>query len=168
MKKNIPIEDVSVDETDKTSQESIESLNDQLLACEQNLAAEKEKVLRAQADYQNMLRRSQEDRLKFAQLANFDLISSLLQPLDHLDLAANQLNDPGLNMVVQQFQKTLAEFGVLEIPVLNKALDVETMEAVESKEQTEKSAQQLKVVEVRQKGYLLNGKVIRHAKVVIG
>ncbi|NCN45350.1 MAG: nucleotide exchange factor GrpE [Candidatus Pacebacteria bacterium CG10_big_fil_rev_8_21_14_0_10_36_11] len=128
---------------------------------EEKLSQELEKEKRSLADYQNLMRRTQEERLRSIKMANRDLIESLLQPFEHLQLAAQQLQDQGLTMVTEQLKKVLADFGLEEIEVLNKEFDVETMEVIE-KQQNGK-----KVVQVSQKGYRLNGLVIQHAKVVL-
>ncbi len=126
----------------------------------------KEQLLRSQADYQNLVRRGQEDRARFAKLATQDLVEALLQPLDHLEMAASQLSDPGLDMVVHQFQQVLNQFGVEEIECLGEEFDPIFMEVVENK--AADSSQQAVVKKVVSKGYKLNGVVIRHAKVVVG
>jgi molecular chaperone GrpE len=82
--------------------------------------------------------------------------------LDHLVLAAVQLKDKGLDMVVNELQMTLREQGLEEIQVMGKAFDVATMEVVEKQNKAEK------VTAVVSRGYRLNGEVIRHAKVVLG
>ena len=138
--------------------------SDQDLIKELNLA--KETILRAQADYQNLLRRTQEDRIKIAKLANLEIVLSLLEPLDHLELAAQQIKDPGLDMVIVQFNNALSQFGVEKIKAVGEKFNVTTMEVVEKPGQS-KSDQDLIVTKVRKNGYLLNGEVIRHAKVVV-
>jgi molecular chaperone GrpE len=135
---------------------------------EQQLAEAKQKELRAQADYQNLIRRSQQERTAVVKMAARDLIDDLLQPLSHLELAAAQLNDAGLNMVVQQFRSVLSQHGVEEIEALGQTFDVATMEVVEAAEDAPQDHSQAKVIAVRSKGYRLNGQVIQHAKVVIG
>jgi len=126
------------------------------------LAAAQEKEKRALADYQNLIRRQQQDRAKLIQLANRDLIESLLPSLENLETAAAQLKDNGLELVLSQIKQVLAEFGVEEIEALGKEFDVELMEAVESKGEGQT------VKKVLRKGYKLNGLVIQHAKVVLG
>ncbi len=123
--------------------------------------------LRAQADYQNLQRRTIEDRNKMARLAAKEILENILQPLDHLLLAKNQLKDKGLDMVWQQFQQVLSDQGLDEIEVMGKKFDPETMEVID-KVKVEDKKQVEKVVKVTQPGYRLNGEVIRHAKVVVG
>lgn len=129
------------------------------------IAQLKEQVLRSQADYQNLVRRTQEDRLKFAKMAGEEVLVSLLQPLDHLEMATKQLQDPGLKMVLQQFEQVLAQFGVAEIECLGREFDVNTMEVAARED--DQPVVEGKVKEIIRKGYTLNGSVIRHAKVVV-
>jgi len=130
------------------------------------LKSAQETILRAQADYQNLLRRTQEDRIKTAKLANLEIVLSLLEPLDNLELAAKQIKDPGLDMVVIQFNNLLSQFGVEKIKAEGEKFDVNTMEVVENLDQSKPDIE-LVVKQVRKSGYLLNGQVIRHAKVVV-
>jgi molecular chaperone GrpE len=116
---------------------------------------------RALADYQNLVRRNQEERLKTIKFANRELMASLLQPLDHLNLAAAQLKDQGLNMVVQQFWQSLELAGLEEIKTLGEKFDPQLMDAVEKGDKGEKVLKEVK------KGYRLQGEVIQHAKVIL-
>ncbi len=134
---------------------------------EQSLQKARESELRAMADYHNLVRRTQDDRLKMVKLAGRSVIESILQPLEHLYLAKEQLNDQGLNMVYQQFTQALEAEGLEEIKCLGKDFDPVTMEVVD-KQKVEDQKQVGKVVKVVQRGYRLNGEVIRHARVVIG
>lgn len=150
-------------QSDTPDQES----NQESSKIELQLKQAQEAVLRAQADYQNLIRRTREDKSQLIKIANMELIQALLEPIDHLDLAAKQINNDGLDMIVYQFKKTLAEFGVEEIATPDQFFDVNQMEVVENLA-PDKSEDQLKVVEVMKTGYKLNGMVIRHAKVVVG
>ena len=113
------------------------------------------------ADFANLQRRSQEERLNFIKMANKDFCQALLQPLSHLSLAAAAIKDRGLDMVIEQFWKELENFGLQEIEVLGKKFDLNTMEAVEKKDKGEQ------VISVVRKGYILNGEVIQPAQVIL-
>jgi molecular chaperone GrpE len=139
-----------------------DSGNKEVAELRARLSEAQAKELRALADYQNLIRRSQEDRAKFIQMANRDVLEALLQPLEHLEMAATQNQDKGVMMVLEQLKKTLAQFGLQEIEVAGKEFDVATMEAVEG------SVPGKKVAKVVRKGYILNGSVIQHAQVVLG
>lgn len=125
--------------------------------------------LRAKADYQNLVRRGQEERAQFIKFATRELVQDLLQPLDHLSLAAQQLNDTGLNMVVQQFWQTLNNHSLEEINPVGKPFDINTMEVVETAQSVNESQDQVSqiVEKVVKKGYKLNGEIIQFAKVIL-
>jgi molecular chaperone GrpE (heat shock protein) len=76
-------------------------------------------------------------------------------------MAAENLKDQGLNMVVEQFWKELQNFGLEKLNVLNQTFNLNTMEVVEKQGEGEK------VVKVVRQGYSLNGEVIQHAQVVL-
>ena len=126
-------------------------------------ATEAEK--RAFADYQNLLRRTKEEKVEWARLASSEFAEAMLEPLRNLSLAAKSINDQGLNMVITQFWQKLNEQGLEEITadqILNQPFDVETMEAVERRGEGET------VIEVLTPGYKLNDRVITHARVIVG
>jgi molecular chaperone GrpE len=123
-------------------------------------AQEREK--RALADYQNLVRRNQEERSRLLKFANKELIESLMQPISHLSIAAQQIKDKGLDMVVQDFRKVLEEAGLEEINPEGEAFDIETMEVIDKEGKGET------VIKVVKPGYKLNGEVIQHAKVIVG
>ncbi|OGJ37587.1 MAG: nucleotide exchange factor GrpE [Candidatus Pacebacteria bacterium RIFOXYB1_FULL_39_46] len=140
----------------------VDQLQAQLEDLQIKLAQVQEQEKRALADYQNLLRRTQENRLEMIQMANRNLIEALLAPLEHLELAVAQHSDSGLKMILEQLKRSLTEFGLEEIKAQGKEFDVQTMEVAEG------SGQGKKVAKVLRKGYLLNGKVIQHAKVILG
>ena len=134
--------------------------NDQL---NQQLEDYKAKYLRTLADYQNLEKRSKEDQIRFAKIANLSLLSELLAVYDHLETAASHLNDSGLNMVLSEFEQFLKTQNVESVDALNHPFNPATMECIETREG--KSDQ---VLEVAQKGYLLGDTLLRPAKVVVG
>lgn len=119
--------------------------------------------LRALADYQNLQRRTQADKAAWSKLATQDLIMSIVEPLEHLQLAADQLNDAGLTMVVKQLFDRLSDHGLQKIDALGKSFNPETMEAIEGSHPEGK-----KVSAVVRGGYTLNGILILPAKVKVG
>lgn len=139
-----------------------EILSAKIAELEALLAASTEREKRVLADYQNVVRRSQEDRVRFIKMAASEFVETLLAPLDHLSLAATQLNDAGLNMVITELKQALKEQGLEEIEVIGKPFDISVMEVVD------KQGKASKVTSVVSRGYRLNGEVIRHAKVVLG
>lgn len=152
----------STTDADALTQVDIDALTAQISDLTTQLATAQSREYRALADYQNLVRRNQEDRAKFLNLANREILTALLQPLEHLNRAAVLLNDKGVSLIVAEFKTVLGQFGLEEILTLGKPYDVLTMEVVERRGEGET------VIEVLQAGYRLNGEVIVHAKVVIG
>lgn len=129
---------------------------------ETQLAQAEDKYRRALADYHNVVRRAQEEKGRIIKLAAQEVLSDLVQPLDHLSLAAAQLKDKGLTMVLNQIWQVLNKHGLHEINPEGETFDPATMEAIETSGEGEV------VVNVAAKGYQLNGETIRVAKVVVG
>lgn len=141
---------------------SLDELQQRLVQTQQQLTEAQERERRALADYQNLVRRNQEERQRIAKSTAQEVVGTLLDPLQHLNLAAKQLNDQGLDLVTNQFWQRLRDLGLQEIDVMDKEFDVATMEVVEKKGDGNK------VIDVRQPGYTLHGEVLQHAKVVVG
>lgn len=149
------------DKTTKNVDKVLEKAQQRIVELEEQLHSSTEKEKRSLADYHNLVRRTQEERMKSIQMANRDLMESLVQPFEHLQMASDQIEDQGLIMVLEQLKKVLSDFGLEEIAAIGKEFDVEIMEVVE------KEANGEIVTKVVQKGYRLNGVVIQHAKVVL-
>ena len=133
-----------------------------LVEYQQALNQAKERELKALADYNNLIKRQTQNQAQLAQLASLSLVEKLLSPLDHLSLAAEHLNDPGIDMVVKEFWQVLNSEGLKEINPLNQEFDERTMEAVE------KVSSGTKVKKVLKKGYQLHNNLIQPARVVVG
>jgi molecular chaperone GrpE len=136
-------------------QQKIEELQGKLIEVQ-----EREK--RSLADYQNLQRRTQQERGHVAKFANRELIQSLLPILENLETATQQIKNKGLDMILDQLKQVLQQYGVEEINALGKEFDLETMEAVET------NGEGNFVTEVIKKGYKLKGEVIQHAQVILG
>lgn len=139
----------------------VEELSNQVVSLSQQLSDAKRREQVALADYQNLVRRTSEERSKVAKLAAKNFVEDLIQPLNHLSLASEQLNDAGLNMVITQLWQALEQNGLKKIDALGKPFDVTLMEASEIGEKGET------VVKVISEGYTLNNEVIQHAKVIL-
>lgn len=125
------------------------------------------KYLRALADYQNLLKQTAKDREEFVKYALGNFLEDILPIYDHLKMSLNGLKDDdhknpwveGVKHVLKQFKELLKERGVEEIKTIGEKFDHETMDALEGNGEIVKR-------EVTA-GYKLNGKVIRHAKVIV-
>lgn len=153
----------SQDQNDVASrlEQALQNTLEQLEATQQELVACKDKEQRALSDYQNLLRRTQQNNLRAQRLAAATFVETLLEPLSHLELAKNQLQDKGLEMVVGSLWTALEKNGLSKIAAEGQSFDLETMEVVQKGENSEI------VTKIVQQGYTLNGTVIRHAKVIL-
>lgn len=142
-------------------EQKVDELSKQVVSLSEQLQDAKRREQLALADYQNLVRRTSEERSKVARLAAANFVQDLIQPLSHLALASEQINDPGLNMVISQLWQSLENNGLKKIDALGKQFDVNTMEATETGDHGKK------VIKVVSEGYILNGEVIQHAKVIL-
>jgi molecular chaperone GrpE len=122
-----------------------------------------EKWKRALADYQNLEKRVEKEKQEFVKYSTASLIDKLLEVLDDLERAEKHLQDKGLSLALEQFRSILEAEGVEEIEALDKEFNPETMDCSEMV-----AGEKNKVIEVIQKGYYLNDKVLRPAKVKVG
>ena len=148
---------------------------EQLQQKEAELGEMKDKYLRLAAEFDNFRRRTAQERLEERQTAGRDLMTSLLDVLDDCDRAEKVLagdQDPetmkeGVRLVFQKLRSLLEGRGLKQMEVLEQDFDVDLHEAIaEVPAPTE--ALKGKVMDQVQKGYKLNDKIIRFAKVVVG
>lgn len=118
---------------------------------------------RALADYQNLEKRIAQEKGEFAKFASATLLDKLLPILDSLEKCQAHLKDKGLSLVLSQFKKVLESEGLEEIQAEGEEFDPQLMDAVEMVK-----GKKNQVVEVVLKGYSLNGRVLRPAKVKVG
>lgn len=141
-----------------------EFANPELEACQTLLQQAEEKYKRVLADFNNREYQIQTERQQYVKLANRSLIESLLEPIGFMETATKHINDKGLQMVIDRFYQVLQNEGLEEIVVkVGDKFDEKIMEAIDTAE-----GETGKVIEVRQKGFRLNGVVIKHVRVVVG
>ncbi len=118
---------------------------------------------RALADYQNLEKRTEENRREWILSSNRSLITKLLSVLDDLFLAQSHIQDEGLDLSIKKFLDILKEEGVDQIETKGRDFDPNTMECILVKEGEEN-----KVLEEVRSGFIMNDRVIRPAQVVVG
>lgn len=139
-----------------------------------DLEEQKDKYLRLVAEFDNYKRRNARERIDLIQTAGKDVIVSLLEVLDDCDRAEKQMqesNDNGSNkegilLIFNKLRSTLQGKGLKAMDSINTDFDVEKHEAITEIPGTDE--QRGKVVDEVEKGYYLNDKIIRFAKVVVG
>lgn len=145
---------------------------DQLKA---DIAEQKDKYLRLMAEFDNYKRRTSKERIELIQTAGKDVIVSLLDVLDDCDRAEKQLalsediqvQKEGIQLVFNKIRSTMQSKGLTAMESIGKDFDVELHEAI-TEVPAPNDKQKGKVIDEITKGYLLNEKIIRFAKVVVG
>lgn len=121
-----------------------------------------ETLQRLQAEFENYQKRTQKQILEFTKFSNEALILKFLEIIDNFDLALKHSKDDGIKLIHSQFISILEKEGLQEIKA--KEFDPNFHEAIAKINSEEKENT---IIEIHQKGYLLNDKVIRHSKVII-
>lgn len=155
-------EETVVDEKkEKTPEEKYNELND--------------KYLRLYSEFDNFRRRTAKERIDLFKNASADILSELLPVLDDFDRAVAAMNNStdiktlseGVKLVHNKFNSILTSKGLKEFDAVGKEFDPDFHEAVTKIPAPSKKLRG-KVVDVIEKGYMLNDKVLRYAKVVVG
>lgn len=149
--------------------ENLDAENIDIVALSQAKMEEyKDLAQRTQADFDNFRKRNAE-AVKQARLeGGNDVVVSMLPVLDTVEIAINMISDDATKSGVQLIQKKILEvfskYGVKEIEALGKEFDPNFHNAIMQVEDADNAG---KVVEVLQKGYTRDGKVIRYSMVKV-
>jgi molecular chaperone GrpE len=135
----------------------------------------KDKFLRLYSEFENFRRRTVKEKMEFFKTANEEMLVSLLPIVDDFERAMKSFNatkevEPikeGINLIHNKLYKTLESKGLKPMDSVGKEFNSELHEAIS---QVPASSEEMKgkVVDEVEKGYYLNDKVIRFAKVIIG
>lgn len=136
--------------------EEFEKVKEQVIRLEDNYK-------RALADYQNLLRRTQDEKREWAKFSNKDLVLKFLPILDTLMLAEKHTKDQNFVLTVQQFLSTLLQEGVERIKTIGEDFNPQTMEAVSTAD-----GESGKVLDELRAGYMFEDTVLRPAQVIVG
>ena len=123
----------------------------------------KQKYLRILADYQNLERRTKEEKELIRAFSSELTIKQLLPAFDGLERAAEHIKDNGLRLSLKEFYTILESIGVKKIKTVGEVFDPYKMECVDVAE-----GEDGVVLEELAPGYVLHDKVLRVAKVTVG
>jgi len=140
---------------------------------EEELAAAKDAALRAQADAMNVQRRAEQEIEKARKFALERFCGDLLSVVDNLERALESSGDEqgqgalteGIELTRKGFMDVLAKYGVEPVDPTGQPFDPETAQAMSMVDQPD--VEPNSVVAVMQKGYLLNGRLLRPAMVMV-
>ena len=138
-----------------------------------DLGEMKDKFIRKVAEFENFKKRSLKERMELIQTAGKEVIIDMLEVLDDCERAEKQMSTldahakEGLMLLLKKHNSLLTSKGLKPMETINKEFNPDIHEAItEVPAPTEK--QKGKVIDEIQKGYYLNDKIIRYAKVVVG
>ena len=162
----------SADVTAETEQEQIPPVPDsELETLREELKKQTDLLLRTAAEYENYRKRTKREREMFFADAKAITLTPLLPVFDSLDRAieteASGLEDykKGMEMVETQLRETLKHLGVEELGSVGEGFDPEKHNAVSHEEKD--GAEENTIAQVLQKGYSIDGKILRHAVVSV-
>jgi len=150
---NIEEDDIPEDELHKELKDEIEDLESSLK--------------RVMADFDNYRKRMVKERKRIIQRANEDLMIDILEVLDDLERALDDdISEDGIKMVYRKLKNKLKEHGLESIDAVGEEFDPNYHECIYSEEVEDDQVDI--VLEEFNKGYKMNSRVIRPAKVKVG
>jgi len=170
---------VGTPETTTDGLESGENAPDKVVAvanvAEEKLAEMQDKYIRLSAEFDNYRKRTLREKMEMSKYAGENLLLGILPIMDDFERALKHMDTTtdctalmdGINIIYGKFGDFLKMNGVREIDSLNSDFNVDLHDAV-AKVPVEDTDKKGKVVDVLLKGYYLQDKVLRHAKVVVG
>jgi len=133
-----------------------------------------DKFLRLHAEFDNYRKRTIKERIELSKTASEDIIISMLPIVDDLERAIKSMESTdgdshgeGVVLIYNKLKNILTLKGLEEIKTVDEVFNTDFHEAITNLD-VEDEEMKGKVIDVIEKGYLLNGKVIRFAKVVVG
>ena len=149
--------------------------HEQIEKLEKEVAELKDKHLRLQAEFDNFRKRTLKEKMELLKSGGESVLTSILPVVDDLERALAAFGEveddnpfkTGIVLIFNKFQEFLKQNGIKEIEAKGKDFETDLHEAI-TKIPAPVEELKGKIVDVVQKGYLLNEKVIRFAKVVIG
>lgn len=171
---NIPEEkDMQEDNTNATENMAVEESQEEIL--QKKVDELNDKYLRLYSEFDNFKRRTAKERIELFSTAGKDILTDLLPVLDDMDRAikGNKTLDDvqevkkGLELIHNKFFNILEQKGLKPFKSIGEIFDPEIHDAL-TKIPASKKKDKGKVIDEIEKGYKLNGKVIRFAKVVVG
>lgn len=145
------------------------------LSPEEKLAEMNDKYMRLYAEFDNFRKRTMKERAEYLKYAGEEMLKALLPTVDDFERAikANEnvtdlkaVNE-GIQLIYSKLSNALKQKGIEAMDTKGKDFDAETMEAITNIPAPTPELKG-KVVDEVEKGYMMNGKVIRYAKVVVG
>jgi len=160
-------------EKEKNKEEDIDALYIQLAKLQDESTAALDKAVRAQAEMENLRKRTARDVENAHKYALEKFVQELLPVIDSLELGLSTSVDienaedlrKGMDLTLEMFKTVIEKFGVVIVNPETEKFDPEFHEAISMQET--KNVKSGEIVAVMQKGYSLNGRLIRPAMVIV-
>ena len=144
-------------------------------AIEEKLAEMQDRYIRLSAEFDNYRKRTLREKIELTKYGAEEILLKIIPLMDDFDRAMTHLDSAtdcqamkeGMDLIYNKFSEFLKQNGIREIESMNIDFNVDLHDAV-AKIQVEEEEKKGKVVDVIQKGYYLQDKVLRHSKVVVG
>ena len=158
----------------EVTEDSAEEL-DEVSQLKAELDEQKDKYLRAYAEFENFKKRTRREKLDMLSTAARDTLSAMLPVMDDFDRARKAAESDetkegfseGVELVYNKFVGILSSKGLKAMESTGEAFDPELHEAI-AEIPAPSEEMKGKIIDTTEKGYFLNDKIIRHAKVVVG
>ncbi len=163
-------EQLESDEAEETSEESIDDVKAQLEAAEQKAADNLEKVMRLQAELDNQRKRSEKQVSDAHKFASQKMVEAMLPVIDSLEMGIQAEGDldsirQGMELTMKQFESVLEKFNIEAVDPKGEEFNPELHQAMSMQPCEDQEDNTISMV--MQKGYTLNGRLIRPAMVMV-
>ncbi|KKP37137.1 MAG: molecular chaperone GrpE [Candidatus Peregrinibacteria bacterium GW2011_GWF2_33_10] len=165
-------EEQSVQNQDQPPAQGMQDPKDELIAkLQKELEEMKSIAIRATADYQNLKKRTDDEKMEYVKYANAKLLLEILPFIDNMKRAVSHLPEnlqsnewaQGVIHIGNQMLDTLMKLGLEKIKTIGQKFDANLHEAL-----MQMPGEKDFILQEVEEGYSLNGRVIRYAKVVVG
>jgi molecular chaperone GrpE len=160
--------DLEINDDNATENQDVNLEDADYQSVESQVAEARDKYIRLLAEFDNYKKRVSKERIELIQTAGKETIVAMLPILDDIDRAEkNETLSEGIALLLTKFRNTLTQKGVKELESTGKPFDPELHEAITEIPAPNPSMVGI-IVDTIDKGYFLNDKLIRFAKVVVG
>lgn len=167
--------DAVVIEESEAEKEDTKAVDERFELAKQEAEEWKDKFLRLSAEFDNYRKRTLREKQELVAVASEGTLLKILPVIDDFERALQNNTSTadiesirtGMELIYKLLLRFLQECGVTEIEALDQELNTDYHDAI-TQFPVEDESKRGRVVDVLRKGYLLNGRVLRHAQVVVG
>ncbi|MCE9539441.1 MAG: nucleotide exchange factor GrpE [Bacteroidetes bacterium] len=170
------VDDQNQPQEEQHTEATIQLINeDKITELQSKIDELNDKYLRLYSEFDNFRKRTAKEKIELIQSASENAFKIMLPIVDdfdraiksNLDLTDAKVISDGVNLIYSKFKGTLSQKGLEEMKSIGEPFNTDLHEAITNVPAPSEDLKG-KIIEVLEKGYMLNGRVIRFAKVVIG